>query len=147
MRLRHLAAAIALAAVPALLPVTTAEAAPAVRFTKIYFDSPGADRGGNTSLNAEWFRLKNFSSSPKTITNWRVRDKNGYVYRFPTFTLKAGATVTVHTGKGTRTAAHHYWGRTWYVWNNTGDQATLLNAGGAVVDRCGFSGAGDAAAC
>ena len=46
-----------------------------------------------------------------------------------------------------RTAGHHYWGRTWYVWNNTGDRATLLNAGGTVIDRCAYSGAGDEVGC
>lgn len=147
MGVRHLAAAVALAVVPALAPVSAAEAVPAVRFVKIYFDSPGSDTGSNISLNAEWVRIKNFASTARTISGWKVRDKNGFVYTFPTFTLKAGATVTLHTGRGTQSATNRYWGRTWYVWNNTGDQATLLTGGGTVIDRCAYSGAGDYVGC
>ena len=31
----------------------------AIRITKIYFDSPGADTGTNKSLNAEYVQIKN----------------------------------------------------------------------------------------
>jgi hypothetical protein len=30
-------------------------------------------------------------------------------------------------------------GRGWYVWNNTGDRATLRNASGLFRDRCTYS--------
>ena len=33
-------------------------ASAAIRITKIYFDSPGADTGSNTSLNAEYVVIK-----------------------------------------------------------------------------------------
>jgi hypothetical protein len=63
-------------------------------------------------------------------------------YRFPTFTLKGGASVAVHTGKGLATTLHRYYNRTWYIWNNTGDTAYLRNAAGTLVHSCSWSSVG-----
>jgi hypothetical protein len=60
----------------------------------------------------------------------------GHTYRFSTYSLGAGKTVTVHTGSGSNTAAHRYWGEDDYVWNNTGDKAILKTKAGTVVDTC-----------
>jgi hypothetical protein len=46
----------------------------AIRITKIYFDSPGADTGSNFSLNAEWIRLRNTSARSRLLTGWKIRD-------------------------------------------------------------------------
>ena len=115
--------------------VTTvpAEAAPTVRITSVQYDSPGSDRGGNTSLNAEWIRITNTTATKKVLTGWTLRDVARHVYRFPTFTLGAGKSVRVHTGSGANTAADLYWGQRWYVWNNDGDKAILKSASGTVV--------------
>jgi hypothetical protein len=127
--------------------VTTAPNAgatlPGVRMTTIYFDSPGADTGSNTSLNAEWVRIKNFTSHRKTLTDWTLRDASSHVYHFPTFHLAAGAAVKVHTGHGTNTASNLYWRSSYYIWNNSGDTATLKNANGTVIDRCHYTSASD----
>ena len=40
------------------------------------------------------------------------------------------------------TAAHRYWGASSYVWNNTGDKATLKNNAGAKVDTCTWGSSG-----
>ena len=37
---------------------------------------------------------------------------------------------------------HQYYGRTWYVWNNTGDSAYLRNAAGTLVHSCTWSALG-----
>lgn len=136
--------------VAALATVTTAvpaQAAPTIRFVKVYFDSPGDDTGANSSLNAEWARIKNFGARARTLTGWTIRDPQGHVYRFPTFTLKAGATVTLHTGRGTNTAAHVYWRQDGYVWNNTGDKAILKNRAGTRIDVCTWTGTGSYVVC
>jgi hypothetical protein len=49
--------------------------------------------------------------------------------------------VTVHTGKGTNGkpgAADRYWGSGNYIWNNTGDTATLRSATGKTINTCKF---------
>ena len=113
------------------------------RITAIYFDSPGSDTGSNSSLNAEWVRIKNATSTRKTLTGWTLHDSSTHVYVFPTFALGAGASVKVHTGSGANTAGNLYWHEGFYVWNNSGDTATLTNAAGTVVDRCGYTSSAD----
>jgi lamin tail-like protein len=115
----------------------------AIRITKIYFDSPGADTGSNFSLNAEWIRLRNTSARSRLLTGWKIRDAQGHVYTFGTYRLGAGLAVTVHTGNGSNTARHRYWRSDGYIWNNDGDTARLRNASGTLVDRCSYSGAGN----
>jgi hypothetical protein len=92
-------------------------------------------------------RIKNVSSTSRSLTGWTLRDTTGYTYRFPAFTLKAGATVPVHTGKGTASSTHRYHNRTWYVWNNGGDTAHLKNAGGTTVHSCSWTSAGSTKTC
>ncbi|MEW6223210.1 MAG: lamin tail domain-containing protein [Chloroflexota bacterium] len=136
---------LSLAASPATAPDVSA--APCIQIYRIYFDSPGADSGSNSSLNAEWIQLRNRCSSAKSLTGWTVRDTSSHIYRFGSFSLGAGASVRLHTGKGTNTAGHRYWASRYYIWNNNGDRATVKNAAGTVIDRCSFSGAGSAVYC
>jgi hypothetical protein len=129
-----------------LLGLTPASGA-AIRIVKIYFDSPGSDTGSNSSLNAEWIRLKNTGSRGKYLTGWTIRDASGHVYVFGTYRLGAADRVTIHTGSGSNTSAHRYWRSDWYIWNNTGDTAKLKNRAGTLIDRCSYSGAGDYKVC
>lgn len=119
----------------------------AIRITKIYFDSPGSDTGSKSSLNAEWIRLKNTGSTGRYLTGWTIRDTASHVYKFGTFKLRAGYSVTVHTGSGSNTATNRYWGSGGYIWNNDGDIARLKNKAGTLIDKCSYSGAGDYLAC
>ncbi len=128
----------AIGVVASLVVAAPAEAAPAVKVSKIYFDSPGSDTRSNSSLNAEYVVIKNVSTTTRHITGWTIRDNTGYTYKFGTTRLAPGAAVTLHTGKGTNTAAHRYWQRTNYVWNNTYDTATLKNGAGTVLHRCSY---------
>lgn len=132
-----------LVATVALAPDAVAASTSGAKITAIYFDSPGADRGGNTSLNGEWVRIKNYTSTRKTLTGWTLRDRQNHVYKFSTFTLAAGATVRIHTGSGSNTASNRYWRQSWYVWNNGGDTAYLRNAAGTLRDTCAYTSAKD----
>lgn len=122
--------------------VTPAQAVSPIQFGKVYYDSSGSDTGSNTSLNAEYIVLKNISTTSRSLTGWTVRDATGYIYKFGTFTLGGGKSVTIRTGKGTNTTTTRYWGRTWYVWNNTGDKAYLRNASGTSMDYCAWTSTG-----
>lgn len=115
---------------------------------KIYFDPPGADTGSNSSLNDEWIRLKNTGTRARSLTHWRVHDRGrDHLYRFGTYTLGAGKTVTIHTGHGSNTARNRYWRLDNYVWNNDGDKATLKKPDGTFVDSCSYSGSGSYKVC
>lgn len=144
---RAVAGAAVTGAVVAGVAVPADAAAGSVHFSMVYYNSPGSDRGGNTSLNAEWVRVKNTTSKTTTLTGWTIRDRSTHVYRFPTFTLKPGRSVTLHTGKGRNTSTDLYWNQSWYVWNNDGDKATLKNASGATKDTCSWSGGGASKTC
>lgn len=140
------AATIAVAAVVgAAMPADAATGS--VHFTRVYYNSPGSDRGSNSSLNHEWVRVKNTTSKTKTLTGWTIRDRSHHVYKFPTFTLKSGKSVTLHTGTGKNTKTNLYWGQSWYIWNNSGDKATLKTATGATKDTCSWSGGGSSKDC
>ncbi|MFB7739953.1 lamin tail domain-containing protein [Streptomyces sp. NPDC056112] len=122
-----------------LLVATPAQAAGSVHLTKIYYNSPGPDTRSNASLNAEYVVIKNSTSKAVSLKGWTLSDASSHRYTFGTFTLKAGASVTVHTGKGTNTAAHVYQQRAAYVWNNDKDKATLKTAAGKTQDTCSYN--------
>ncbi len=121
-------------------PGSPAQAANRMQIHEIYYNSPGPDTGSNSSLNHEWVQLHNTSASRINLTGWTLRDKQSHVYTFGTYTIKAHGYVKIHTGSGTNTQTDRYWGRHWYVWNNTGDQATIKNRTGTVIDQCSYTG-------
>jgi hypothetical protein len=149
MRTRRLAVAAFLTLATLTAAANPAQAAtPALHFSKAYVDSPGADTRSNSSLNAEYVVLKNSSSTTTyTLTGYTIRDTSSHVYRFPTFKLRPGASVTLHTGSGTNTGSHLYWRSTAYIWNNTGDTATLKNSAGTTKDSCSWRTVSSSIAC
>jgi hypothetical protein len=128
----------------------TTQATPSVRFTKIYYNSPGTDTRSNASLNGEWVRLTNMTAKAIALKGWKVRDVAGHTYTFGSYTLPARANVYVHTGKGTNgrpDSQHRYWQSGNYIWNNTGDAATLRDSKGAVVHSCKWGKTGSVTYC
>lgn len=134
-----------LLAVTALLGavvVTPAQAAGGIVISKAYYNSPGTDTRSNSSLNAEYIQLKNTSSVARYITNWTLRDNQSHVYRFPSTKINPGSYLNVRTGKGTNNWNTRYWGSGNYIWNNTGDKATLRNSNGTWIDSCSWGSSG-----
>src|SRR5438067_3992051 len=130
--------------VTATTPTPTPTVAPGhVRISSIYFNSPGTDDGSNASLDAEWVAITNGTSAAAGMTSWTLTDSSSHTYVFPTFSLPAGATVKVHTGSGTDTTTDLYWGSGAYIWNNTGDSATLLTSSGSAAGSCTYSSSQD----
>jgi hypothetical protein len=127
-----------------VLTAVEANAAATVYIYKVYFDSPGSDRGSNSSLNAEYVVIRNGDNVSHSVSGWTVRDKAGHIYKFGSLRLGAGKQAIIHTGDGTSyttsTSRHLYWGRSWYVWNNTGDKVILRRADGSLKDTCSYPG-------
>ncbi|WP_405809954.1 lamin tail domain-containing protein [Streptomyces sp. NBC_01520] len=145
MRIRT-AAPLALAAATALAgsllasaPASAASHQGGLHLGKIQYDSPGKDTRTNSSLNAEYVDIHNNGTSKLQLRGYKLKDNTGYTYTFGSFTVAAGKTVRVHTGKGTNTASHVYWNRGSYVWNNTGDKARLYKATGTLRDSCSWT--------
>ena len=130
-----------------VLTAVQANAAGTVYIYKVYYNSPGSDRGSNTSLNAEYVVIRNGDNVSHSVSVWTVRDRAGHRYTFSDgFRLGAGKQVIIHTGKGTSyttsSSTHLYQGRGWYVWNNTGDKVILRRADGSLKDTCSYPGEG-----
>ena len=122
-------------------PAPIAPKAGDVQFTYVVYDPPGTDTSSNTQLVKEYVRLTNKTEKAINLKGWTVRDKAGNVYTFSTtFSLAAGTSAWVLTGKGTdnKPVNHRYWGRTTYVWNNGGDVAYLRTNTGKAIDSCGW---------
>jgi hypothetical protein len=135
-----LAASLLLTAFPVAASASShASSSSSVVIRKIFYNSPGSDRGSNASLDHEWVKLHNRTGQRITLTGWTLRDRQGHVYTFGTYRLKAHGYVKIRTGRGRNTQTNRFWGRSWYIWNNTGDRATLENANGKVKSRCSYS--------
>ncbi|WP_320067712.1 lamin tail domain-containing protein [Micromonospora sp. RTGN7] len=148
-RLTGVAVAVAVTVGGLLAVAGPAQAAtPAIQITKVYYNSPGTDNRSNSSLNAEYVKLTNRRSAAVNLKSWTVRDKSSHVYKFAgDFRLAAGASVYLHTGKGTNTATHRYWGSGAYIWNNDGDTAYVRNVAGTLIDSCSWKSSGSYTSC
>ncbi|MBD2831586.1 MULTISPECIES: lamin tail domain-containing protein [Streptomyces] len=134
-----LAAATALAgSLLASAPASAASHQGGLHLGKIQYDSPGKDTRTNTSLNAEYVDIHNNGKAKLQLKGYKLKDDTGYTYTFPSFTVAAGKTVRVHTGKGKNSGTHVYWNRGSYVWNNTGDKARLIKPSGTLRDSCSW---------
>jgi hypothetical protein len=117
-----------------------AQAAYRMQISEIYYNPPGPDTGSNTSLNEEWVLLHNTSGDRISLTHWILHDGGQkHTFTFGTYTIGPHDYVKIHTGKGSPTQTDRYWNLSWYVWNNTGDTATLKDTHGNVIDRCSYS--------
>ncbi|MFG1697270.1 lamin tail domain-containing protein [Nonomuraea sp. NPDC049309] len=122
-------------------------AAPPVKITKIYYDSPGSpDNGGNASLNGEYVQIRNMTKKAVNLAGWTIRDatrRRDHIYTFGKFVLKPGKTVTLRTGRGKNTSTTLYWGRSGgrlaYIWNQVSDTAYLRNPAGKLIDSCSYN--------
>lgn len=99
-----------------------------VRIRYIEYNPPGADLAG------EYVLIQNRGGQPADLSNWTLRDRAGHVFVFPPFVLQPASQVRVWVKRGANTDADLFWGQPRPVWNNVGDQATLADASGQVVD-------------
>jgi hypothetical protein len=115
---------------------SSADAASCVRISGGRFDAPGNDNYA-AYLNGEYVRIKNYCSTAKYLTGYRIHDygrKHTYYFRSGT-RIAAYATITLYSGRGTNTSTRVYWGRTYgAVWNNTPpERAYLRNSAGTLL--------------
>jgi competence protein ComEC len=97
------------------------------------FDAPGDDR---QNLNNEWVHLTNRGEGLVLLSGWTLSDRTGsHPYIFPAFILMPGSSVTVYTGKGTMNDTSLFMGLDAPLWSNTGDEATLKDGSGNLIDQ------------
>ncbi|AGK61322.1 Micrococcal nuclease (thermonuclease)-like protein [Archaeoglobus sulfaticallidus PM70-1] len=118
------------ASTPTPTPTNTASTA-TVDFYYIHYDAAGNDQ---YNLNDEYVVIANNGAASINLQGWVLQDEAGHTYVFPSYTFGPGEVVYVHTGSGTDTAGHLYWGSDRAIWNNDGDTAYLFDAAGNLTD-------------
>ncbi|MGH1543906.1 MAG: lamin tail domain-containing protein [Arenicella sp.] len=95
----------------------------------------------------EYIEVRNNDSVPIQMQDWRITDAASAVFVFPSRVLQPGETCRIftHLPQGSNTfPCQETFGRInpqssfTYVWNNTGDTATLFDATGATVQTCSY---------
>jgi hypothetical protein len=101
--------------------------------TGIHADAAGDDR---RNRNGEYALVRNTGAAAINLAGWNL-DAGDRSQRFtlPSYALKKGATVRIHTGHGTTKAGHLYLGSGRPIWNNDGDTATLMDPHNITVSR------------
>jgi hypothetical protein len=101
--------------------------------TGIHADAAGDDRGNR---NGEYALVRNTGAAAINLASWKLdaRDRSQR-FTLPSYVLKKGATVRIHTGRGMTKAGHLYLGSGRPIWNNDGDTATLIDPHNITVSR------------
>ncbi len=87
------------------------------------------------SLKEEFVKIRNSGSSSVDLTGWQIKDEGDkHTYTFPSFELKAGATVTLYTAEGSNNDTELYWKSENPFWSNDDDTAFLYDNEGSLVD-------------
>jgi Lamin Tail Domain len=89
---------------------------------------------GNDHLapEEEFVCLVNEGSEAVDLTGWRISDRAGHTFVFPSGRLAPGGRLQLHTGRGTDSATRRFWGRRAAVWNNPWEAVVLVAPSGSV---------------
>jgi hypothetical protein len=103
-----------------------------IAITNANFAAPSPEK---ENLGEEWVEISNNGTEDVSMAGWTLEDAQNHTYKFPDFSLKAGAKAKIRTGTGTDTSEDLFWNRSSSIWNNGGDVATLMDASGNQVSR------------
>jgi len=99
----------------------------------VFPDAPGND---HQNTNGEYAVLQSWSSQTIDLGGWTLCDVARHCFRFPAgAVLPDAGQLVVYTGYGTNDGVRFYMNSGRAVWNNSGDTATLYDAGGTAVLR------------
>jgi hypothetical protein len=108
-------------------------AGPRLEIVSIHADAASND---NDNLNDEYIVFKILVAG--SLIGFSVEDDAGHTYYFPDRVFQAGQSFTLHTGGGTDSQSHLYWGSGSAIWNNDGDTVKVLDPQGHVVVSKGY---------
>ncbi len=112
-----------------------------IQIDLIVYNPPGSD------VEGEYVQLTNAGSGTQSMDGWTLHDVANNKYIFNNFSLGAGTSVKVWVKVGTDTATNLYSNKTWSIWNNDGDTATLKDQSNNIIDTCMYDGGGVQASC
>jgi hypothetical protein len=113
-----------------------------VRITKIFFD------GAVPNVESdEYVEIRNYDVRPIQLQGWKLHDSDGNVFAFPTYEMSLGESCRVYTNQ-----IHPEWcgfsfGSGRAIWGNGGDEATLKDKQGTVLDSCSYTSGGTTKHC
>jgi hypothetical protein len=84
---------------------------------------------GAGTVSSEIVVIKNSGAETFNLNGWTLKDVDGHIYTFPSFTIYPSSTVQVHTVSGTDTFSDVYWNINTSVWQS-GESATLYDLQG-----------------
>lgn len=85
-------------------------------------------------LSAEVVAIKNMGTTNVAMAGWKLVSVQGnQTYTFPTYTLKAGATIKVTSGPNALANSYNLKWTTANIWLNSGDPAKLYDSKGALI--------------
>ena len=90
--------------------------------------------GGNDAdnLNDAYVTMINLGADLQ-IEGWTVRDRAGHLYRFRSHKWRTGTRITLRTGTGFSQGGVFHWDSGSPIWNNDGDELSLLDATGRTI--------------
>ena len=113
-----------------------------LKITRLNANAEGDDR---YNLNGEYVRLCNISAGNLNLRGFSLVDHHGHQYIFTKGLLRPGYTVLLFTGSGRDVVdgvdqIRLFWGSRYPIWNNKGDQASLRDLQGHVIDTVVYHG-------
>lgn len=85
-------------------------------------------------LNDEWIEITNPEGVAVDLTGWSVADETtSNRFELPARSLAAGATLRIHTGSGSDTAADVYLDQRDPVWGNSGETVLVADPAGVIA--------------
>ena len=86
------------------------------------------------AAKAEYVAIKNTGKVAFNLKGWKLKDRSGKTLNLKSYTLKAGATVKVYTGKGTKALGKSFLNKNKKVdvWSKH-DTAKLYNTRGVQI--------------
>ena len=114
-----------------------------VRITEILFD------GAVPNVESdEYVEIQNFDDKIIRLGGWKLHDEGvKHTYIFPSYSMKPGEVCRVYTNENHPEWCGFNWGNGSAIWNNSGDEATLKDGFGKVIDTCSYSGSGTRVDC
>jgi micrococcal nuclease len=115
-----------------------------LKITRLNANAEGDDR---YNLNGEYVRICNISPAALDLKGFSLSDRDGHQYIFTRGLLRPGYTVLLFTGAGKDIVdgvdqLRLFWGSRYPIWNNKGDQASLRDPQGRLIDTVVYRGGG-----
>jgi micrococcal nuclease len=115
-----------------------------LKITRLNANAEGDDR---YNLNGEYVRICNISPATLDLSGFSLSDQQGHHYTFPKALLRPGYTALLFTGAGKDVVEgvdqiRLFWGSHYPIWSNKGDQASLRDPQGQLIDTFVYCGEG-----